>query len=401
MDELLRRVRAARRRLTAARGAQLAIYYVLAAALVAAALAWVARWTMVPVWPASGAALGAAMLAAMVHAVATRPSMRTAALALDRATGLEERVTTALSLREAASPAAAAVIADAIQAVRAADASRIAMDRPRRAAWLAAPALLLVAGLLLPDLSRTGGANSAAAAAAETAVVPAPIRKEQRERLNLRAFELEKRAREQKRPELKDLAEAMRDASEELRKPEIKQSEALAKLSRVEEKAKERRDELSKDPKFADNVMKRIDEKDGSGVESAEAAKKAAALDKKLEELQQKLEKAKKAMEDASKQGGDAQKLKEALKELGKELDDLEGRSFDDIGKKLDEMAEGAGAPDEKELEKLLESLDGEMQDLDGLLDEFEALGDELEALGEMKGRFAGKCPMCGKPGGG
>jgi len=401
MDELLRRVRSARRRLTAARAGQLAIYYALAAALLAAALAWVARWTAVPVWPASAAALGTALLAAMVHAVATRPPMRTAALALDRATGLEERVTTALSLSEASSPAAAAVIADAVQAVRAADASRVAMDRPRRAAWLAAPAVLLLAGLLLPDLARTGGSTSAAAAAAETAVVPAPVRKEQRERLNLRAFELEKRAREQKLPELRDLAEAMRDASEELRKPEIKQSEALAKLSRVEEKAKERRDELAKDPKFADNVMKRIDEKDGSGVESAEAAKKAAALDKKLEELQQKLAKAKRAMEDSSKQGGDAKKLKEALKELGKELDDLEGRSFDDLGKKLDDMAEGAEAPDAKELEKLLESLDGELQDLDGLLDEFGALGDELEALGDMKGKFAGKCPMCGKQGGG
>jgi hypothetical protein len=72
--------------------------------------------------------------------------MRTAALALDHATGLEERVATALSLAECVSPCARAVIEDAIQAVRAADASRVAMGRPRRVGWLAATGLLIAGG---------------------------------------------------------------------------------------------------------------------------------------------------------------------------------------------------------------------------------------------------------------
>ena len=398
MDVLLRRVRAARRRLVMGRFAQLAVYYLLAAGACAAGLVWAARWTTVPVLYGSAIAAGAALLVAMAHALATRPSMRTAALALDAATGLEERVTTALSLHEASSPAARAVIDDAIQAVRAADAARIAIDRPRRAAMLAAPAVLIVGGLVLPDLSRKSGAADADVAGS-TAVVPAPIRKQESTRLRNRAFELEKRAEERNLPQLKELAQAMRDASEAIRQKDVKSSDALAKISRLEDKAKERRDELAKNPALAENLLRKNE--DGAPADSAEAAAKASELDKKLSELEAKVREAQKRLDESGKGGAEAKRLREALKELADGLEGLGGEKMRDLEKKLEEMAK-EGAADKEALQDLLESLDGELGEMAEALDEWGLLEGEMDALEALKGKLAGKlgkCPFCGKKG--
>ncbi|HEU4338822.1 MAG TPA: hypothetical protein VFS19_02035, partial [Planctomycetota bacterium] len=82
-----------------------------------------------------------------------------------------------------------------------------------------------------------------------------------------------------------------------------------------------------------------------------------------------------------------------------KQFEGLEGKDFEGLGKEL-EKAAAEGDP--KELEKLLEAMDGEVQDLEGLLEGMEMLGDELGELEAMKGRFTGEgksCLFCGRKG--
>jgi hypothetical protein len=231
--------------------------------------------------------------------------------------------------------------------------------------------------------------------------VPAPIRKEESRRLQMRAFELEKRAREQNVPELKDLAAAMREAAELIRKPEVRQNEALAKISNLEEKARERREELARDAAFSQNFLKKP-EAGGDSSDSTQASKKAAELDRKLSELQAKVDAAQKMLTDDAKGGADSKELKEALMGLADELKGLEGQSFDELERQLQEMGENGAPADRESLEKLLESLEGELDELDDTLDEWDLLEDELEMLQALKGKFAGrmgKCPYCDRLG--
>jgi hypothetical protein len=398
VDVILRMVGRARGRLTFSRFRQLAVYHVAGGAAVATLAAWIDRPGFVPVLGIFAVALVAGLISAAIHARVTRPSIRTAALALDRASGLRERLATALLVGNGTSPAELAVLEDASRIASSADPAQIPLRRVRRAWWPAIPPLIFVASLALPRLTSEAGIGTALIGD-PTIPVPAPIRKEESAGLRRRAFDLERAAGERDLPELKELAQAMRQISEDMRRSEMSQAEALSKLSRLEDKAKERKKELSEQAGLRDAMM-RNGENGASSAAGEEAARRAEELDRKVQELKSKLEKAKDELAKAGAEGRNAE-MQAALMELGRELEDLGAKDMGELGRRLEKLAaEG----DAEALAKMLETLDGELEDLEDALDGLEMLEGEIEALQAMKGRFAGagkECLFCGKSDGG
>jgi DNA repair exonuclease SbcCD ATPase subunit len=227
-------------------------------------------------------------------------------------------------------------------------------------------------------------------------MVPPAVRKEESKKLMHRAFDLEKKAEKLESPKMKELAQEMKQISEEMKKKELDQQQALAKLSSLEQKAKERREELSKEGPFDSKTLQKSMGTGDGGASNPERE----ALKKKLGELAEKVEQAKelaKAGDAASKE-----KLDRLMKEMGKDLKDSLGKDQKDeeLQKALDELADGLDGESPEALEKLLENVDGELEDLAKLLEEFDALEDELAALKAMKGQFDGeleRCMFCGK----
>src|SRR5439155_14728087 len=107
---------------------------------------------------------GLSLLVAALIAAFTGPNRTDAAVALDRAFGLNERLSTALTLPEELRQTSAgrALITDAIRHVADLDVSdRFGLTLPRRA-WLPIiPALLAGVILLVPELSKRASGNAA------------------------------------------------------------------------------------------------------------------------------------------------------------------------------------------------------------------------------------------------
>jgi hypothetical protein len=213
-----------------------------------------------------------------------------------------------------------------------------------------------------------------------SAPVPEPVRKEESARLRRRAFNLEKLARDVDRPELKDLAEQMRRVSEELRKEETSKNEALAKISSLEEKARQAMEQLAM--KYPQNLMKRIRETGQSGAKEGEhrgtdPGKKAADLARAVASLREKL-----ARESPTAQD------RQALESLADELKDAFGDDapFKDLQQKLEELLKnGADPNDLQTLKDALAAIEGDLEDLE-LLD---ILSDELVELFASKDDLA------------
>ena len=396
MDVILKMAGRARTRLMLSEYRQHAVYHVAGALAVATIISWIVRPGGFPVFLTYLCAVGAGLISAAVHAAYSRPSIRTAALALDQASGLRERLSTALLVRSATTPAEVAVLEDASRVAASADPGQIPLAPVRRGWWPLVPPLVFVASLALPNFTRAGSLLPKLDAQ-ESAVVPAPIRKEESSGLRRRAFDLEHKAAERNLPEMKDLAQAMRQISEDMRKSEMNQADALTKLSKLEDKVRERRKELAQEAGLQSSMFRKGEGGNASAA-ADEASRRAEELNKKVEELKAKIDKAKGEL---GKPGADGKspEIQAMLAELGKQLEGLEGKDLEGLAKEL-EKAAAEGDP--KELEKLLEAMKGEAQELEGLLEGMDMLADELGELQAMKGRFTGDgkaCLFCGRKG--
>lgn len=329
MEEILRAIRGARARLVVREAVRVLPWTLLA---VAPALAWF-PW-----------ALGLAPLAALIVGLARRPSMRTAALALDRAAGLRERLCTALLVAGDSSEAAGAVIRDAQFALKGAH-SGVPLGRPK--VWPAALGGLIVLGCLFAPRP-----ESTPPPPPDTSVIlPAPVRREEAEKLRRRAFELEKKAQEASNPELRELAKEMRKVSDELRKNEMSKNEAMAKLSSLEEKVRETREKIS--------------QRQPTGPRGS-----MSEVQKAVEKMQEQLK------------SGDEASREQAAEELAKKLQEKLGDSA--TGERLEELLK------EGNLEELAEQL----ENLEQMLDDLDALGQldrELAELEGSKGKLEGE----------
>lgn len=423
MNEIVKAAKAARRRLLAAQFLQLLCLAIFWGGLTAAALVATHRWvSSLPRW-VWVALPGMMLLAAALGVLLRRPSLRTAALALDRARGLEERLSTALYVREEPSPAAQAVRRDAQAALQRAGKGSIAFDCPRLRRLLV-PLVLLLVLLLLPVSRETRAGHGDRDPTGQSLLVPQPVRKEQSRALRRRAFQLEKRARELNRPELKELADAMRKVASELRKEETTKNEALAKLSTLEEKLQSRKEELAEN--FSESLLKRL--REGGAGETATDEERLGENVRRLRELARTLKSLRERIHSDETAADKAQELRRMLESLARNLEEqfgdtdaLDEQALSDFFDRLQESLDCEDFAGQEAWDRWLGQADellGELEWWLGELELLELMEVELAELLACKGCFSelgeacrlcgasllpgtGRCPWCRGLGGG
>ena len=302
-------------------------------------------------WPFAIAG-GLSVVAAGLIAALTGPDRTAAALALDHAFGLNERLSTALTLPEALreTPAGRALIADAIRHVDGLDVSdRFGLRLPRLA-WLPiVPVLIAGAILLVPEWSsrQAGRATASGSSKAEDKKVVA----KESSALGKKMAEQRKAMDKQKFAEADRLLAEVEKAANDLAKaPPAEKDKAMVAMNKLTETLKDRQKQLGS-PEQVNRQLQQLKEMTSSGP--ADDFSKALAKGdfdkaaKELKELKEKLASGKMSEKDK-------QALKQQVGEMAKQLEKL--ANLDQRKKQLEEARKNGGLSKEqfdKEMAKL------------------------------------------------
>jgi hypothetical protein len=404
-----------------------AVWCLAAALAVATIVLGVEKLGQVPVpgaawWPFAIAG-GLSLVVAGLIAAFTGPDRTDAAVALDRAFGLNERLSTALTLPEnlRETSAGRALIADAIRHVADLDvADRFGLAIPRRA-WLPIiPVALAGVIMLVPEWSRQVGGS---AKASSTPQADKQVVTKQSETLGKKMAEQRKQMDKQKFAEAERLlAEVEKTANDLAKAPPAQKDKAMMALNKLTDALKDRQKQLGSpeqvnrqlqqlkemasngpaddfnkalskgDFEKAANELKQIKEKLASGKMSE---KDKQALKQQIQEMSQQLQKLanldqrKKQLEEAHKNGGLSKeqfdKEMAKLNDQAKNLEKLQKMAHQ-LAKAGEEMAKGdtkkaaeALGMTEQQLQKMAQELQ-ELQSLEG------ALADLQDAKNGMNG---------------
>jgi hypothetical protein len=368
-------------------------------------------------WAVAAGLAGTGTLAAVVLGFLRAPSRLMAALSLDSAFGLKERVTTSLTLapEQEASPAGQALLADVNQRIKDLD---VLTRFPVRVGWTAAlvPAcvalLTLVAVFYQPikSLARTTARNDGAEAAANAADID-------RKMQQLKKTIAEKKPSEQPKSEelerligeLDKLASRPRDTKEQIR-------ERVKEMTALEEQMKLREKEMAEKTRSLKEQLHRLDvssQKDGDGpakdLQNALAKgdlnrakdeierlnkrlqnqelteKEKEQLRRQLQDMKEKLERlaeAKNKEQELKAANLDPETLKKELQKEKKRLGDL-NKLAEQMGKCEKCLKEGdmeAASQSLSELAKKLDGMDLENQELQDLRDQLARLQDAKDS---------------------
>ncbi|MEI9896355.1 MAG: hypothetical protein WDN28_21450 [Chthoniobacter sp.] len=333
IEDVLRPLRAARRRL----GAQFFLVALVKAGLLAgAALLGIAafnRWILgrLP-WDAraAGYAAAAAAVLALLATLARRRSLVETAGILDRLGRTRDRFLTALAF--STSPASEAMHALAVQEctqfVRGGKFSQLIRVRiPRDAAWLIVPVLAIA--LLQWEAQHTFATREADKAAARAAVEDTAKHLEQLARETARASE------QNKADELKKLAEQLQRSAEQLRanatKPEDAGKSALRELSALEQMVQDmQKSPAALTPEEQRALAKALAQNDATkdaaaALAAGDQAKAAEELEKEMQKLEEQKDEAtseevRKQLEEAIKQLAQQKQLSEAMQKLAQQI---------------------------------------------------------------------------------
>jgi hypothetical protein len=328
-------------------------------------------------WVVAGGALGAGTVLAVVFAILRAPPKLTAALSLDSAFGLKERVTTSLTLapEQETSPAGQALLADVAQRINGLD---VGSRFPVRMSWtaLVVPACACVLGLVAVLYQPTQSQATTANRDPSTQLLANAANIEQKMR------DLKKQVREQKpgekvkseelerlEAELERIANMPRDTKEQVR-------ELVKEMTSLEEQMKNREKEMAERARALQNQLKRLDQmsqKDGDGpAKDLQKALSEGKFDKAKDEIERLKERVKK------------QELSQKDKEqLEKQLDELKDK-LDRLAQMKDKEQQLKQANlDPETLQRELNALKQESQKLGDLKDLANQLGQCQKALKE------------------
>ncbi len=400
-----------------------------------------------PDWVPFAVAGALGVLVAAGVAILSGPSRLDAAVAIDRAFHLQERLSSALTLPEdlREAPAGKALIADAVRRVTDLDvAAEFGLRLPRRAWIVLFPAALAVLLVFVPPLvpssaqARTSEQIDVKALAKQARALSKKIAS-QRQAIDKQKFpeaekilaQIEKKIEElTKAPpagkdklmvELNSLTDALKERQKQLGSPEqvnrqLQQLKEMGSQGPADEFA---RDLARGEFKKAAQELQKLQEKLQAG-KMTEAEKKA--LKEQLQEMARKLhdlahlEQRKKQLEDARKNGGltqkqyerEMQKLQEQTKNL-KQLQQLANKlaqAHEALQKGDTKKAAESMGMTQQQLQEMAKQLE-EMQSLDNALadvqdakngmpaDMMNRLGDDLNTLGmNMQMRMPGNNAM-------
>jgi hypothetical protein len=304
---------------------------------------------------------GLSLIVAVLIAVFTGPDHTEAAVALDRAFGLNERLSTALTLPEELRQTSAgrALIADAIRHVADLDVTdRFGLSLPRRA-WLPiVPALIAGAILLVPEWSRRSSFTAAASSATKE---DKQIVAKETSALGKKMAEQRKAMDKQKFAEAeKLLAEVEKTANDLAKAPPAEKDKAMMALNKLTESLKERQKQLGS-PEQVNRQLQQLKDMSSSGP--ADDLTKALAkgdFDKAAKELNQ--------LKEKLASGKMTEKEKEALKQqIGEMAQQLQKLANLEQRKKQLEEARKNGGLSKEQFDKEMAKLNDQAKNLEKL----------------------------------
>jgi len=374
-----------------------------------------------PAWLPFAVAGGLGLVAAALFAAVSGPSRVDAAVAIDRAYQLNERLSTALTLPDdlRATDAGRAIVADAGRKLADLDVRTAFGPKLPRLAWLPlVPGAVAVALLFAPELSQLQASARTTRPKVDQKLVTEQAKalgkklSSQRQELDKTKFpeadkllaqiqkaadELSKGAPEKKEKaliELNKLSDALKDREKQLGSPEqvnrqLQQLRDLTTNGPAEQFAK---DLKTGDFQKATNELKRLQKKLKSG-QLTEADKKA--LKEQLGDMAKQLEKManlderRKQLEEAKKNGGLSQQQYE--QEMAK-LDE-QAKSLQKLQKMASQLAKAQEALQQGDTQKAAEALgmtEQQVAEMAKNLQELEALDSAMADLMDAKNGMTG-----------
>ena len=332
IHDVLRILRAARRRLTVQAFLTALVKCALLAAAALVVMAAVNRWLLgrLPLDPNAALVIGAAVpVIALLAALAQRKTLPTVAALLDRRGGTRDRFLTALKFSECdgATEMHAMALAECSAFARSADFSRLIRPRvPRQVAWLLVPAVTLA---MLEWEART----AAEVRFADTIAAQAEV-EDTAKKLEELARQTAKANEETNVEELEKLAEHLKRSAEQLRanatNPADAAKSALRELSALEQMVQELQKAQAVSPEEMKELAKALAENDATkeaakAMESGDPAKAAEELEKAMQQLalnkdERTEQQIQQALEQALKRLAQQKQLSEAMQKLAQEM---------------------------------------------------------------------------------
>lgn len=329
-------------------------------------------------WPFAIAA-GVAMLGAIATAVFSGPTPVDAAVALDRAFELNERLSTALTLPEdlKASPAGKALMADALKHVKDLDvAERFGFKLPDRSWVVLIPgAMALIIAFLpiwMPKVIQASPKATAVASAEQKKAVA-----KQSEALSKKVAEQRKQMDKTKFAEAEKLLAQVEKVANDLAKaPPAEKDKAMVALNKLTDALKERQKQLGS-PEQINRQLQQLKEmaSNGPGEDFAKALAKGdyQKAANELKQLQQKM--ANNKMTEKDKQD-----LQKQLGDMAKQLDKL--ANLDQRKKQLEEAKKNGGLS-EQQFQKEMNKLNDQAESLKSLQKMAQQLAQAQQKMGE------------------
>ena len=312
-------------------------------------------------WLPFAIAGGLSLVVAGLIAGLTGPDRTDAAVALDRAFGLNERLSTALTLPEELRQTSAgrALISDAIRHVADLDvADRFGLSIPRRAWVPIVPALLAGVILLVPELSKraSGSAKASATPQQEKQLVT-----KQSSTLGKKMAEQRKQMDKQKFAEAERLlAEVEKIANDMAKAPPAEKDKAMMALNKLTEALKDRQKQLGS-PEQVNRQLQQLKDMSSSGpADDFQKALSKGDFEKAAKELNQIKEK----LANGKMTEKDKEALKQQIGEMSQQLQKL--ANLEQRKKQLEEAQKNGGLSKEQ-FEKEMAKLNDQAKNLEKL----------------------------------
>ncbi len=314
-------------------------------------------------WLPFAIAAGVAFVGSLLVAIFSGPSRVDAAVALDRAFQLNERLSTALTLPDdlKASPAGKALLADAAKHVRDIDvAERFGFRLPDRSWLVLIPGAIALVITFLPVWMPKGLQASPKAATVATAEEKKAVSK-QSEALSKKVAEQRKQMDKAKFAEAEKLLAQVEKVANDLAKaPPADKEKAMVALNKLTDTLKDRQKQLGS-PEQINRQLQQLKEmaSNGPGEDFAKALAKGdfQKAANELKQLQQKM-----ASNKMSPQ--EKQQLQKQLGDMAKQLQKM--ANLDDRKKQLEEAKKNGGLS-ETQYQKEMAKLEDQAQSLKNL----------------------------------
>jgi hypothetical protein len=326
-----------------------------------------------PDWVPFAVAGGLAVAIASVVAAVGGPSRVDAAVAIDHAFNLNERLSSALTLPPewTESPAGRAVIADAIKHIADIDVRHEFGPRIPKLAWIPLiPAALAVGMLFIGDLKQLQAqAKSSEVKIDKKALV------EQTKTLGKKIASQRKDMEKTKFPETDKLLAQIEKAADELSKaPPAEKDKALVEMNKLSDALKDRQKQLGS-PEQINRQLQQLKDSASQGP-ADQFAKDLAKGD--FQKAAEQLKKLTEQLKSGKMTEKDKQALKEQLGEMAKQLKEL--ANLEQRKAQLEEARKN-GALSQKQYEQEMAKLEEQSKSLQKLSQMAQKLGQAQEAL--------------------